>query len=179
MRQDMAIQVSSNTEEWYTPPEYIDLARQVLGAISLDPASAELPQTWIKAKAYFVHDGLDQPWWGSVWLNPPYGKTAGRSNQDIWTEKLEKEYIHGGVTQAIALINSRLGYKWYENICIKYPICLVKERIRFINERGEQGGQAKCGSTFLYMGSQWQEFSDTFKHLGRIIYPYQISTEYR
>jgi len=171
MRQDMQVQVSSNTEEWYTPPEYIDLARQVMGSISLDPASGKLPQAWINAEAYFTQDGLDQRWWGRVWLNPPYGKTGGRSNQDIWIEKLEKEYLSNNVSEAVALINSRLGYKWYEDYCIRYPICLARERIRFINERGEQAGAAKCGSTFLYMGPNVALFSNVFSTIGRIICP--------
>ncbi len=58
---------SKETVEWYTPPEYTALARQVMGSIDLDPASNELAQTWIKATTFYTaaNDGL------STWR---YGK---------------------------------------------------------------------------------------------------------
>jgi hypothetical protein len=48
--------------EWYTPPHYVFMARQVLGKIDLDPASNEVAQAWIQAAKYFtvVEDGLKQ-----------------------------------------------------------------------------------------------------------------------
>jgi hypothetical protein len=63
--------------EWYTPPIYIEMARQVLGNINLDPASNHTAQEWIDAEAYYTKEdnGLIQPWFGSIWLNPPYGSS--------------------------------------------------------------------------------------------------------
>jgi DNA N-6-adenine-methyltransferase (Dam) len=60
--------------EWYTPPEYIELARKVMGAIDLDPASSDKAQVCVQAKSYFTvaDDGLTKAWKGAVWLNPPY-----------------------------------------------------------------------------------------------------------
>jgi hypothetical protein len=60
--------------EWYTPPDYIELARKVMGAIDLDPASSDKAQVCVQAKSYFTvaDDGLTKEWKGAVWLNPPY-----------------------------------------------------------------------------------------------------------
>src|SRR5262249_56141272 len=60
--------------EWYTPARYIELAREVLGEIDLDPASSAKAQEIVKAQRYFTleQDGLIRPWHGRVWLNPPY-----------------------------------------------------------------------------------------------------------
>jgi hypothetical protein len=38
--------------ERYTPPEYLDRVRAVLGDIDLDPASSEIAQETVKAKHY-------------------------------------------------------------------------------------------------------------------------------
>jgi hypothetical protein len=43
-------------------------------------------------------NGLAQPWTGRDFLNPPYGKQGGTSNQEIWTRKLIAEYQAGNVT---------------------------------------------------------------------------------
>jgi hypothetical protein len=64
--------------EWFTPKEYIDRARAVLGAIDLDPATHEQAQTIVQAAHYFTKDddGLAHEWHGRVWLNPPYAQPA-------------------------------------------------------------------------------------------------------
>ena len=62
--------------ERYTPAQYIEAARRVLGEIDLDPASCEVAQRTVKAVEYFTakDDGLEQEWHGRVWLNPPYAQ---------------------------------------------------------------------------------------------------------
>jgi DNA N-6-adenine-methyltransferase (Dam) len=60
------------TEEWLTPP-FVLQALDHLNSFDLDPASpAERP--WDTAKAHYTkyENGLIRPWYGNVWLNPPY-----------------------------------------------------------------------------------------------------------
>ena len=58
---------------WLTPKPIVDS----LGTFDLDPAGAP---GWELAKRTFLlengEDGLELPWEGRVWLNPPYGKEA-------------------------------------------------------------------------------------------------------
>lgn len=165
--QAMQVLTSRNTVQWYTPPWAIELARSVLGTIDLDPASAALPQGWIKAGAYYTEqdDGRIQHWAGRAFLNPPFDDTAW------WVRRMIREHTRGDVTEAIILVNSNLGYKWYEELWVHWPVCCVRERMRFVQEDGTEGGQAKRGQTFAYLGHNYRRFIEVFGSTGRIILP--------
>src|SRR5215472_4050984 len=64
--------------EWFTPPDILEAAYEVLGAIDLDPASSDAQQALspVKAAKYFTveNNGLDRSWCGRVWCNPPYAR---------------------------------------------------------------------------------------------------------
>ena len=62
-KQSMSLLVSSETAEWFTPPEYTDAAREVMGGIGLDPASCALANKLVRADAFFAigDDGLSRP----------------------------------------------------------------------------------------------------------------------
>ncbi len=63
------------TDEWLTPPGILE----ALGPFDLDPCSP-VNRPWDTAlRHYTMHDnGLNQPWEGRVWLNPPYGPKTGK-----------------------------------------------------------------------------------------------------
>jgi hypothetical protein len=58
----------SISTDWLTPPEWISK----LGPFDLDPC-ASMNQPWPTAATMWTENGLEQPWTGLVWLNPPYG----------------------------------------------------------------------------------------------------------
>jgi hypothetical protein len=168
MSQPMQVLVSRNTEEWYTPPQIMERVRTVLGSITLDPASDPVPQAWIRAERYFTQadDGLSKTWFGRVFLNPPYNGSSAK-----WAAKLIEEYRAGRVEQAVMLVNSTQGYRWYENLWVSFPVCCLRDRLRFIKPNGETGGQAKKGSTLVYFGQDAERFARAFENLGRILFP--------
>ena len=58
---------------WLTPKPIVD----ALGTFDLDPCGA--PGHQLATTTYLLEDGRDglvDPWFGRVWLNPPYGKMA-------------------------------------------------------------------------------------------------------
>jgi len=173
MRQDLQILLSHETTEWYTPERYINLAKLAMNGIDLDPASNSTAQKWIRAKTYYTiqNNGLNSPWFGRVFLNPPYSKTNGKSNQEIWAKKLIVEYQAGRVSEAIMLAKSALGYKWFEEVWDKsVAVCLARDLINFIKPDGSTNGPAKLGSTFFYWGPNSQRFKFYFDEIGRVIY---------
>ncbi len=171
-----AVQVtvfSHESVEYYTPQEYIEAAREVLGEIDLDPASCEAAQEWIQARIYYTkeQDGLFLPWSGRVWLNPPYSKTGGESNQALWSQRLQAEYMAGNVAEAVLLVKAALGYKWFDELWYKWPVCFARERISFVREDGSDEGQSKQGTAFLYFGRRESAFRQVFSRIGRVILP--------
>lgn len=112
------------SDTWLTPPELL----RELGAFDLDPCCPpNMP--WRTAKVMWTndfaplsegmiavgglynvrHDGLLEPWFGRVWLNPPFGNRAA-----AWLEKLAK---HGN---GIALIPARTETRmFYESVWAK------------------------------------------------------------
>jgi ParB-like chromosome segregation protein Spo0J len=164
---------SHESEEYYTPPEYIEAAREVLGIIELDPASCEMAQEWVKAETFYTiaDDGLRQKWSGRVWLNPPYGKEGNDSNQGLWSQKLITEYEAGNVQEAILLVKAALGYEWFENIWRDWPVCFARKRLSFIKANGTNEGRSKQATAFFYFGKDVDKFKEVFGQFGRVIMP--------
>jgi len=104
-----AIHYSSESPEWYTPPQIIEAVLQLFGEIDLDPCSNEAPHN-VPARQHFTNadDGLSKAWSGKIYMNPPYGDEIGK-----WTEKLRAEYEAGRVSEAIALIPGRIDTAWF------------------------------------------------------------------
>ena len=74
----------SSSDEWYTPDQLVS----ALGAFDTDPATSMQRGSQI-APIYYTKadDGLSRAWAGKVFINPPYGTTAGQSNQGIWAAR--------------------------------------------------------------------------------------------
>jgi ParB family chromosome partitioning protein len=162
--------VSSDSNEWYTPDNYLKTARHVLGDIDLDPASCELANKHVKAnKIYTVDDdGLKHKWAGKVWLNPPYGDVGPK-----FAAKLIQEFEAGRVTEAILLVNSHVtDSKWFKPL-FNYVLCFTDHRSKFWNQDGI-GGAPTHGSVFVYFGNHPKKFADEFRHFGSVVQPFKL-----
>ncbi len=80
-----------------------------------------------------------------------------------------REYNAGRVTEAILLVSAKPGYEWFNRLFDRYPTCLARERIRFINSDGTPGGQAKVGSAFFYFGANLAGFGEVFGEVGWVV----------
>jgi hypothetical protein len=156
-------------EEWYTPKLYVDLAREMLGRIDLDPASNDIAQQTVQAAAFFDRDAdrLSKQWWGNVFLNPPY--TDGLIAQFV--EKLVEEIASGRVTEAIMLTNDCTDTTWF-HLGAKHcsAICFTLGRIKFINQEGTKPNRTQ-GQAFFYFGNRALRFVASFKAIGLVVVP--------
>ena len=145
--------------EWYTRPEIIDLAREVLGHINVDPASNLIAQEWIKADTFFTEDtnGLDKPWKGKVWVNPPYSSSLIKK----FTKKFLDEYINGNMVEGIMLTNSGSDTLW--NIPLQKGLqAYTNGRISFLQPDLTEKGKGSRGSLFTYLGPNPKKFIEVF-----------------
>src|SRR5258708_34791919 len=124
--------LSCKSIEYYTPKEYIEAARQVMGSIDIDPASNEMANQVVRATKYYTKEtnGLTKPWPGNVWLNPPYGKEGNRANQATWSQKLIEQYQAGITKQAVLLVNAATETRWFQ-VLLGYPVSFPASRINF------------------------------------------------
>ena len=155
----------SNSNEWYTPKEYVEAARAVMGGIDLDPASNDIAQRWIKAAKYHTKDtdGLSQSWSGRVWLNPPWGRLAGE-----FVANLIEEFRAGRVTEFVTLVNAHsTDAQWFQALWDGI-LCFTDHRINYHSETEVTNGSTH-GSVFVYFGPNERAFIDAFARWGTIV----------
>lgn len=123
-------------DEWYTPSDVIELARSVLGEIDLDPASNPHAQKTVKAKKFWTKqdDALVREWHGRVFCNPPYSTTLVQR----FTEHLLGEIDAKRVSASIYLVNNCTDTAWFHSLADRFPFCLTKGRIPFLNRSGQK-----------------------------------------
>jgi len=170
---------TQSDDEWWTPTWLIEASRGVLGEITLDPASTPLANERIRAKYICTREdnGLEKTWWGNVFLNPPSKRGDPTARPHLWAQKLAHDYELGHVSHAILIVKSVLGYKWYENLYLKYWVCHLRERPSFVRPDGSTVGPCKKGVSVFYMGDSKgiAQFKRKFGHYGRLIEPCVIS----
>lgn len=157
---------SSTDNEHYTP---LDLLFEVVkfygGMIDLDPCSNSktLPNTPSRLQYTKEDDGLSQPWFGNVFVNPPYG-----GDLKHWAIKAKSEYLCGNCQQILFLAPSRTETAWYREL-IQFDRLNFAKRLKFQNPKND-GNSAPFPSVMFYLGKRHQAFDDRFSSLGEIIF---------
>jgi phage N-6-adenine-methyltransferase len=156
--------------ERYTPPQYIDAAREVLGEFDLDPATCAMAQETVRANEFFTAetDGLSQEWHGKVWMNPPYHRDLAPA----FIAKLIEEKEAGRVSEAIVLTNNSTDTAWFQQLApVSSAICFTKGRINFTVPNGPPVMPTQ-GQTFFYLGDNPQAFAEKFAAFGLMVKPW-------
>lgn len=135
MSEDNAMDVPSKPEwwssnHWATPPGVIAALQAEFGQFDLDPCcraeTAKAPTFYTEAD-----DGLSKPWFGSVFLNPPYSKPAP------WLEKAIQETSSGSARLVVALLPVRTDTRWFHSLVKdQAQIKFIQGRVKWLGWQG-------------------------------------------
>ena len=165
---DKTAHVSNNggENEWYTPAQFIEAARDVLGGIDLDPATSEIANQTVKAALIFTidDDGLSRDWpVGSIWMNPPYAQPL----MARFASKFASAIRDG--SSGIVLVNNGTETSWFQEIAAECSaICFPKARIKFLDPDGNAGSPLQ-GQAIIYAGKLPGEFCAKFSKFGLVV----------
>jgi hypothetical protein len=124
---------SSTSENWETPNDLLEQLYSVFGAFDLDPCSPTNNNRTapVRAKVHYTEDddGLSLPWFGTVFMNPPYGRSLSR-----WTAKAKAEVEQGNAEAIIGLLPARPDtHYWHLDIAGTASVFFLKGRLKFGN----------------------------------------------
>ena len=122
---------SSVHHGWATPSELLNRLYAVFGRFDLDPCSPSKRErdAPVRARVHFTmaDDGLNLPWHGRVFVNPPYGRELER-----WIAKAKAEVEQGRARCVVALVPSRTDTRWWhEHIAGVADVYLLRGRLAF------------------------------------------------
>lgn len=119
---NMNVHFSSETDLWATPQDLFDKLNAKYG-FTLDVCAVAENA---KCARFFSpeDDGLQQPWQGVCWMNPPYGRTIGH-----WMAKAYASSKAGATV--VCLVPARTDTAWWHDYAVHGDIEFLRGRLKF------------------------------------------------
>jgi hypothetical protein len=144
-----------------TSPDLWRPLKNAFGGFDLDPASGCEPQPIAENRYTKDNDGLSSPWFGTVWLNPPF------SDKEPWYRRLVNQYEHGDVTDAAAVATGDPSTVWFHDYFSTADlICFLEGRDWYIGH-----GSSPSFSTQVGVWNPTDEVIDVLHRLGTVAEP--------
>lgn len=134
---------AGTSDEWYTPRYVFDALGEVF---DLDPACPVTGPPHVPTATWFSEGGLDRPWNGFVWLNPPFGD---QSTKRAW---LRRFFEHG---DGIALVPDRTSAAWFQEFAPSADAILwIAPKVKFEKPDGSRGESPSTGTALFAAGDR-------------------------
>lgn len=153
--------------QWATPPEIWQPIADTLGGFDLDPASGCEPEPIADERFTVADDGLAQPWFGDVWVNPPYGREFNRE----WGEKVVAEAQRDAVDTITALVPAATGTHWWHDTYAQGDVfCFLRGRVTFVDSDGQPtDNNASFGSVLVGFGVLPYDYRQALDGMGVLL----------
>jgi hypothetical protein len=158
----------SKKSDWRTPENVLVPVRKLFGKIGLDPCGHR--HSLVKARRQYLlskgEDGLKLPWYGKVFVNPPFDDVAS------WLKKASEECVYPRPRKHVVfLMPARTDTKsWHAYANTANAICLWKGRMKFVGAKAS----APFPTAMLYWGQQTSRFEKVFAPYGMIFRPSHV-----
>jgi phage N-6-adenine-methyltransferase len=119
-----SVHASSKTVEWATPQDFFDKCSERFGPFDLDVCAT---RENAKCARFFTKadNGLGQPWQGTCWMNPPYGRVIGD-----WMRKAWESSVNDNAT-VVCLVPARTDTAWWHDYAMQGEIEFIRGRLKF------------------------------------------------
>jgi hypothetical protein len=149
---------------YYTPSKYVEMAREVMGSIDLDPASDAIANETVKAAHFYDirKNGLRPDWNGNIFCNPSYR----RGIITAFVNKFLGEGLKGRMRQGIILTMVNHNAKWCHKLMSHCPIVAFTQGPICFNTPSGKPQKLIQGSMFSYWGDNVEKFKEVFGAVG-------------
>jgi len=125
--------ISSTHHGWSTPQTLLESLYSVYGTFDLDPCSPTRNRRTASVRARIHYspedDGLSLAWFGTVFVNPPYGRDIHH-----WTTKARLEVEQGNAQTVVSILPARTDTRWWHTDVARIAhVLFLRGRLAFGN----------------------------------------------
>lgn len=155
------------SDEYATPPSIWRPLARAVGGFDLDPASGAESTPIANTRYTKDDDGLAQPWFGTVWLNPPFGDRSGpgESSREEWLRKARSEIQCDDVGLITILLPVDTSTDWFHRYVVDADtICFLSSRPQFQGESVHTG----FACMVVVYGEAPPDLADALENMGAV-----------
>ena len=151
---------SQQSDEWASPPRIVKPLADAVGGFDLDPCSGAERSPFADNTFTESDNGLAQPWFGNVWVNPPY------SDMETWTDKVITESVRGDTEVICFLCKGDSSTDWWQKaVSESTAVCAINGRLSF----GNSNNSAPFCSHLIIFGDVGDAVVQTLSDFGLVL----------
>lgn len=126
----------AGNDEFATPTEIWRPLGRAVGGWDLDPCSGAESTPIAPNRFTADDDGLSKPWFGNVWVNPPWSTNGNGSAKEEWLTKVRTEARRDDVDTIVVLLPVDTSAHWFHDHQLQAgAICFMGPgRVSFVGE---------------------------------------------